>query len=161
MRGQGREPDGRWDWHEVLGSCARLARRYVSDADADDVAQEAMLRAWRFRHTLRDAERVGPWLATIVRNEAFRLRSRSRPESMVETDIAGATDPAIDAVIHRDELEEALRHLDPLDRQLLTLRYDQDLTQNAIARVLEMPEGTVKVRLHRARAKLGQALSRP
>ena len=63
----------------------RLAYRYTSNpSEAEDVAQEALLRAWRRRSTLRDASRRKEWLGTIVRNEAFRLHARMRPDPVAE-----------------------------------------------------------------------------
>jgi RNA polymerase sigma-70 factor (ECF subfamily) len=61
----------------------------------------------------------------------------------------------------RADVQAAVGRLEDGERRLLDLRYREDLTQSAIARLLEMPEGTVKVRLHRAREKLHQALSEP
>ena len=62
------------------------------------------------------------------------------------------------ATVERADLHAALRCLDQRDRRLLMLRYEEDMTQAAIARLLEIPEGTVKVQLHRARDKLRRAL---
>lgn len=62
------------------------------------------------------------------------------------------------ATVERADLHAALNRLDERDRQLVRLRYDEDLTQEAIAKRLGIPEGTVKVRLHRVRDKLRQAM---
>jgi RNA polymerase sigma-70 factor (ECF subfamily) len=159
-RGRGRGPNEDWDWAEARRICLRLARRYAPGHDAEDVAQEAMIRAWRHRAHLRDASRLRPWLSTIVRNEASRACARVRPDPIAELDTAeGMEDEELGAVAVRLELAEAIRGLDGTERLLLGLRYGRDLTQPAIARVLSMPEGTVKVRLHRAREKLYRALS--
>jgi RNA polymerase sigma-70 factor (ECF subfamily) len=117
-----------------------------------------LLRAWRRRSTLREADRRNQWLATIVRNEAFRQHARIRPDptSAIET-YEGAEDPQVVATVERADLHAALEALNDKDRQLLELRYTEDLTQQAIARRLGIPEGTVKVRLHRARNKLRRA----
>jgi len=73
--------------------CVRLARRYASDpGDAEDIAQDALLRAWRRRSTLRDASRRKEWLATIVRNEAFREHSKVRPEPVAELEVVDCAD---------------------------------------------------------------------
>jgi RNA polymerase sigma-70 factor (ECF subfamily) len=136
-----------------------VAHRYASNpSEAEDIAQDALLRAWRRRGTLRNADRRTEWLATIVRNEAFRHRSRVRPEPIatVET-FEGADDEWVLATVEHADVHAALRRLDEPDRKLLMLRYGEDLTQAAIARLLEIPEGTVKVRLHRARDKLRRA----
>jgi RNA polymerase sigma-70 factor (ECF subfamily) len=61
------------------------------------------------------------------------------------------------ATVERADLYAALEHLNDRDRELLTLRYNEDLTQSAIALRLGIPVGTVKVRLHRARDKLRRA----
>jgi RNA polymerase sigma-70 factor (ECF subfamily) len=136
-----------------------LAYRYASNpSEAEDIAQDALLRAWRRRSTLREADRRNQWLATIVRNEAFRQHARVRPDptATIET-YEGVEDPQVVATVERADLHAALKALSDRDRQLLELRYNEDLTQQAIARRLGIPEGTVKVRLHRARNKLRRA----
>jgi RNA polymerase sigma-70 factor (ECF subfamily) len=136
-----------------------MAYRYASNpSEAEDIAQDALLRAWRRRSTLREADRRNQWLATIVRNEAFRQHARIRPDpvSTIET-YEGAEDEQVVATVERADLHAALKRLSEKDRELLQLRYDEDLTQAAIARRLGIPEGTVKVRLHRARDKLRRA----
>jgi len=136
-----------------------MAYRYASNpSEAEDIAQDALLRAWRRRSTLRETDRRNQWLATIVRNEAFRQHSRMRPDptAMIET-YEGVEDERVVAAVERADLRAALKLLNDRDRQLLELRYTEDLTQQAIARRLGIPEGTVKVRLHRARDKLRRA----
>jgi RNA polymerase sigma-70 factor (ECF subfamily) len=138
-----------------------LAYRYASNpSEAEDIAQDALLRAWRRRSTLREADRRNQWLATIVRNEAFRQHARVRPDptATIET-YEGVEDPQVVATVERADLHAALKVLSDRDRQLLELRYNEDLTQEAIARRLGIPEGTVKVRLHRARNKLRRAFA--
>jgi RNA polymerase sigma-70 factor (ECF subfamily) len=139
-----------------------MAYRYASNpSEAEDIAQDALLRAWRRRSTLREVDRRNQWLATIVRNEAFRQHARVRPDptSMIET-YEAVEDAQVVATVERADLHAALQRLSDRDRQLLELRYTEDLTQQAIARRLGIPEGTVKVRLHRARDKLRRAYVR-
>lgn len=136
-----------------------MAYRYANNpSEAEDIAQDALLRAWRRRSTLREVERRNQWLATIVRREAFRQHARVRPDptAMIET-YEGVEDERVVAAVERADLHAALELLNDRDRQLLELRYTEDLTQQAIARRLGIPEGTVKVRLHRARDKLRRA----
>lgn len=114
-----------------------------------------MLRAWRRRSTLRDADRRNQWLAAIVRNEAFRQHARVRPDLSATIEFReGEEDERVVAAVELADLHAAMEALSERDRQLLELRYEEDLTQAAIATRLGIPEGTVKVRLHRARAKL-------
>jgi RNA polymerase sigma-70 factor (ECF subfamily) len=138
-----------------------MAYRYASNpSEAEDIAQDALLRAWRRRSTLRDSERRNQWLATIVRNEAFRQHARVRPDPTATIEQQeGAEDEAVLAAVELADLHAALSALSDRDRRLLEMRYEEDLTQAAIARRLGIPEGTVKVRLHRARNKLRQAFA--
>ncbi len=133
-----------------------MAYRYASDpGEAEDIAQDALLRAWRRRSTLRDPERRNCWLATIVRNEAFRQHARVRPDPTATIEFhEGAEDEAVLAAVELADLHAALARLTERDRRLLEMRYGEDLTQAMIATRLGIPEGTVKIRLHRARNKL-------
>jgi RNA polymerase sigma-70 factor (ECF subfamily) len=151
--------DDGWEWGEARRVCLRLAYRYASNpSEAEDIAQDALLRAWRRRSTLRERDRRNQWLATIVRNEAFRQHARVRPDPIATIEgHDGADDERVVATVERADLHAALGRLSDRDRQLLLLRYDEDLTQAAIASRLGIPEGTVKVRLHRARDKLRRA----
>jgi RNA polymerase sigma-70 factor (ECF subfamily) len=153
------EVDDGWEWGEAQRICLRLAFRYASNtSEAEDIAQEALLRAWRRRSTLRDAGSRKQWLAAIVRNEAFRYFSRPRPDPTDEVEALGAReDQSVVSTVDRADLQVALEGLSERERVLLSLRYEEDLTQPAIAARLGIPEGTVKVQLHRARLKLRRA----
>lgn len=143
------------------------ARRFLPAAyDVDDVVQEALMRAWRRRATCRGEERV-PWMRQIARNEALRLleRRRRRTERELlddETILARVVDEEAeqerDQLLLRLQLEAVLARLSVEDRRLLALRYENDLSQPEVARMLGIPEGTVKVRLHRIRGRLRKEL---
>ena len=138
----------------------RFAFRYAKNrTEAEDIAQDAMVRAWRKRDTLRDIGARKSWLATIVRNEALRefARKRPLPSELIEL-VHGCDDDRVLATVERADLHAALERLNKRDRQLVRLRYDEDMTQEAIAHRLGIPLGTVKVRLHRVRAKLRRSI---
>ena len=138
-----------------------FAFRYAKNrTEAEDIAQDATLRAWRKRDTLRDAGARKAWLATIVRNEAYRelTRKRPAPSDLIEV-THGSDDERVVATVERADLHAAIKGLNERDRQLVRLRYSEDMTQEAIARRLGIPLGTVKVRLHRVRAKLRRSLA--
>jgi RNA polymerase sigma-70 factor (ECF subfamily) len=152
--------DDGWEWDEARRLCVRYAYRYSKNpSEAEDIAQEALLRAWRRRSTLRDAGSRRGWLAAIVRNEAFRQHARRRPDPVATLEAEhGADDERVLKTVERADIHAAISRLDERDRQLVRLRYDEDLTQTAIAHRLGVPEGTVKVRLHRVRAKLRRSI---
>jgi RNA polymerase sigma-70 factor (ECF subfamily) len=148
-------------WEEARRRSVAVAHRYARHPDdVEDIAQEAMLRAWRHQDAVRDRDSFFAWLATIVRNEAARITTRRRPvpASLVDED-QGAEDERLSTAPDRMDLHRSLKQLDERERLLLRLRYEDDLTYAAIADRLGVPEGTVKVRLHRARIELHRALS--
>src|SRR5215470_9878964 len=125
--------DDGWEWGEAHRVCLRLAYRYASNpSEAEDIAQEALLRAWRRRSTLREPERRNQWLATIVRNEAFRQHARMRPDPIATIEAQeGEEDEQVIATVERADLRAALERLTERDRLLLEMRYTEDLTQGA------------------------------
>ncbi len=118
--------------------------------------QEALVRAWRMRRSCRSAD-PSAWLRQIARNEFLRARAREPDLADLDqvTELA-EHDEAVEWLPERLDLRAVLRGLHPLDRRLLLLRYGADMTQPKIADLLGMPEGTVKVRLHRARRALAE-----
>ena len=160
-----RSDSPQWDWAQLLGYCHAVARRHTSHADvAEDAAQEAIVRAWRSSGSCRRRSDPRPWLAAIVRREVLRLLAKRAAHGEVSVDKLPevATECAgLAGVDDRQTLEAALATLVPADRRMLILRYADDMTQPAIARALDVPEGTVKVRLHRARARLRGTIGSP
>lgn len=154
--GRGANQSESWDWDEVHRICLSFALRYAKNrTEAEDIAQDSVVRAWRKRDKLRNSDARKSWLGTIVRNEALREFARKRPAPSDTIEVAhGSDDERVLATVERADLHAALDRLNQRDRQLVRLRYDEDMTQEAIAHRLGIPLGTVKVRLHRVRAKL-------
>ena len=135
--------------------------------DADDIVQDALLRAYRAFDSVR-GEDVKPWLLTIVRNcfltvvrQAKRKQNVPLPDDseIYHTDpalIAGDPDPEA-AIMKSDahrQLNDLLAALPPEFREVLVLREMEDLSYSEIARITDVPIGTVMSRLARARALL-------
>jgi RNA polymerase sigma-70 factor (ECF subfamily) len=153
-----------WDWGELRSRSRAEALRVLGDPyTADEAAQEAMTRAWRQRHKCRDPGAPGPWVAQIARNEALRLRAGEKKQCDMALraagDMAGATPFGEDDLIRRVSVQQMLTALTLEERRLIDLRYKDDLAQPAIAKLLGVPEGTVKVRLHRLRQRLRRVIT--
>jgi len=134
----------------------RAARRYAEPAAAEDIAQEALLRAWRRRHTCRQPQHPWPWLAQILHNEAMRHLAKAAD---TVSDIGDAGDDScVDDVIDRLAVEALMSTLPEGDRVVLRLHYELDLSVASMAQALHVSEAAVKVRLHRARARLRSTL---
>lgn len=115
------------------------------------------MRAWRSQASCRTPATPLPWLVQITRNEAIRLaarRQRRRASEILEMSDRLEVESGVDRTIESVATEQALSVLRPDERTLIRLRYEEDLTQGQVAARLGIPEGTVKVRLHRARARL-------
>jgi RNA polymerase sigma-70 factor, ECF subfamily len=126
--------------------------------DAEDAAQEAILRAWRARTHCAGAENPCPWVGRIAHNEALRLGARISARRRAEgADLNEAcTGPERNSApeITAETVVTALAGLPPSDRELVRLRYVEDLHYSTIAERLSLPLGTVKVRLHRVHRRL-------
>lgn len=152
-------PAAAWDWALLRSCCLREAHRLIPGAEAEEAVQEALARAWTRRHACRSPEAPLGWMLQITRNESLRLLAR-RARHEQATDIgAAARAPALEddefaSATTRLAVEQALERLEVADQRVLRLRYGADLTQADVARRLGVPEGTVKVRLHRARGRL-------
>ena len=126
---------------------------------AQDLAQEAMLRAWRYFHAFRGDD-ARPWLLRIVRNTWIDLRKRNGAEKLplevLETRAAEGPDPEQSALAgdRRRQVAAALAALPAEAREVLVLREIEDLSYKHIAAVLDLPIGTVMSRIARAREKL-------
>lgn len=119
---------------------------------AEDVVQEALLRAWRHPETVNTDRPLRGWLLTVVRNLAFdELRSRrARPHEVPEAPEAGHEDRELDRVLVAYELAEALGSLSPDHRAVISALYYRDLSVAEAAEELGVPTGTVKSRAHYA-----------
>jgi RNA polymerase sigma-70 factor, ECF subfamily len=160
---------------EHLDALYRLALRLCRGrrADAEDLLQDAMLRAFRAFDDLRATGAARAWLYTIlVRTHANRLRTRGRRPEELATDLEdGAFEAALaewnlvrtpEEELDRHELQSTLTAaLDALPDELRTVVWLSDvegLRQREVAAMVGLPEGTVASRLFRARRALRSAL---
>jgi RNA polymerase sigma-70 factor, ECF subfamily len=130
-------------------------------AAAEDIAQEAFLSALRALDRFDRRRPFGPWLHRIVVNRAIDwARARAlRREIEAGADELSGDDPELDFGV-REELATALASLPPERRAVVVLRYVLGYTPGEIARLLELPRGTVNSRLRRALDSLSAGLER-
>jgi RNA polymerase sigma factor (sigma-70 family) len=157
-----------------LDAAYNLARWLLrSEQSAEDAVQDAVIRALRYGHSLRDGD-AKPWLLGIVRNTCFTVLARARqgPDWVEFDDEAfhaelgqeGPGHPASpEAVLERNRtrvrVDAAIRALSPALREVIVLREFEDLAYDDMARIIGVPLGTVMSRLSRARQKLRHVLS--
>ena len=142
-------------WHEPLW---RYLRRLAdSNEAADDLVQDTWVRVLRGIAGLRDVSRLRPWLFGIARRIAMdRLRLLYARPAATEDALDGLAAPEVDATLETDlaSLEDGLAALPIRERETLALFYLRELSVEQIATLLEVPAGTVKSRLFRARQML-------
>lgn len=124
-------------------------------ADRDDAIQEALIKAWRKRGTLRDEAVFEAWLIRITMNECKNiLRHRKRmPTAELNESIPASNDNIPDLALHN-----ALQNLDFKLRMPVVLHYVEEYTISETARLLELPLGTTKHRLKQAKMILKEQL---
>ena len=134
-----------------------MAVLWGAGADAEDVVQDAFVKAYAALPRFRADGEFRAWLLTIVRNETrnlFRSRGRraAREELALVVDEGFVFDPEAAALTaaRRDELLERVRGLPSDLREVVACRYLLELSEAESATALQIPPGTVKSRLHRA-----------
>ncbi|MFZ2511882.1 MAG: sigma-70 family RNA polymerase sigma factor [Gordonia sp. (in: high G+C Gram-positive bacteria)] len=138
-----------------LPAMHRYAARLVDPADADDVVQEALTRAWQ-RWSTYDAgrgESLG-WLLAIVRDKARRHRTRTK----VWLPLDQAGESSQEAAAADVDLERAVLALSTRQRQVIELYYFVGADIATCATALGVAEGTIRATLHHARAELRRRL---
>jgi RNA polymerase sigma-70 factor (ECF subfamily) len=138
-------------------------------ADAADATQESFVSAWCHRQALRDPDSFDAWLGRINVNACrAQLRRRGRtslrelrlPEPEDGREPASTERMLDDRTADADAFDRAFARLSVDDRAVLVLHHLQERPVAEIAAVLGAPEGTIKSRLHRARAALESALAK-
>lgn len=140
----------------IFGLILRMVR---NQQDAQDLAQETFLKAFRNLQSYKPEYPLRTWLYRIAHNAcvdflrarkapAFPLDSGEGPEIPDENE---SPETAVEIMLQQEQAEALIASLPPLYAEILLLHYREDLTGPQIAEILQIPEGTVKVRLFRAR----------
>lgn len=154
----------------IYNLCWRMTR---NDEDARDLGQEVFIKVFRLLDRYDEQYAFSSWLFRIATNHCIDHLRRQRLRFLsVERDGGGDDEdvemqiasegPQPDVVMERSEalekLEEVIADLPPHYRVITLLRHDQELSYEEIAEVLQLPLGTVKARIHRARNMIQQML---
>jgi RNA polymerase sigma-70 factor (ECF subfamily) len=133
---------------------ARLTGR--SGPDADDIAQEALTRAWRYRRSFDSLRELGPWLRAAAFRAFLDHRERAdRAPGPLASEPAARLDDDVDS---RDTVDLWLAVLSESERDVLVRFHRLQHSVAEIASDLGIPEGTVKSQLHRARRKIAERM---
>jgi RNA polymerase sigma-70 factor (ECF subfamily) len=165
-----RPKDGDVDAYQQLVRCHqsvafRVAFLVAGDsADAEDAANDAIVKAFYALGRFRQEAPFRPWLLRIVANEARnRRRSSARRSNLVgrlalarrpSGDVAPSSEEAVMVSLEHEALFDAIGRLDERDREVIGLRYLAELSEAETAAVLDCAVGTAKSRLHRALGRL-------
>jgi RNA polymerase sigma-70 factor (ECF subfamily) len=148
-----------------LDAAFNLARWLLRNGDdAEDAAQEAMLRAYRFFPGFHGGD-ARAWLLQIVRNTCYSRLVRVKEMTEFDEGVHAAPSPTPEALAianaDRERLTRALESLAPRHREVVVLRELEGCSYKEIAAITSVPIGTVMSTLSRARAQLQLALALP
>jgi RNA polymerase sigma-70 factor (ECF subfamily) len=144
--------------HDLLAHLTPYIARIctpIALSSGPDATQEALLAVFRSLRSLREPEALYGWVRAIAVREAVRVArrdGRDRPAELSELPARGDPQLALD-------IRDVLTRLSPEHRAVLVLRDIEGLDEQAAAALLDIPAGTVKSRLHRARASFRRAWS--
>jgi RNA polymerase sigma-70 factor, ECF subfamily len=151
---------------EVLAASAgdrlyAVARLILRSAEiAEDAVQEALVRAWRELPSLRDPDRFDAWLHRLVVNacadQGRQLRRWSQQVRPIP--VNAVVDDETQSVADREQLQRGFSRLKPEQRAVVVLHYYSGFSAAEIARILGIPEGTARSRLHYATEAMRAAL---
>jgi RNA polymerase sigma-70 factor, ECF subfamily len=167
-------------FHELIRPYERtiyvMALSFVhNEADAEDIAQEAFIKAFRNLASFRGEAKFGTWLISITLNEARSRIRRNKVSQMDSLDTAPEENEHVSPALLRDWreipsealergevkllLQQAIAALPTIYREVLVLREVEELNTGEVAEVLKISVAAVKVRLHRARLMMQKILA--
>ena len=128
---------------------------------ADDVAQDALLKAWNAREKYQPGTNLKAWTFTILRNQFYSIKRRSWRATSLEPEVAEQTIVAVDdaeAGVRLNELRKALSSLSDDQREALILVGASGLSYDEAAEICDCATGTIKSRVSRARKALAEIM---
>jgi RNA polymerase sigma-70 factor (ECF subfamily) len=143
-----------------------LLRLLDNEATAEDLLSEVFLDVWRQAGRFEARSSVSTWLMSIARFKALSVRRRRHDAELTDTIVSTIADPADDPETVADAssrgrlLLRALEKLSPQHREVVDLVYYHEKSVDEVARIIEVPVGTVKTRMFYARKQLAEEMAR-
>lgn len=162
--------EGHTDQYRLLveryhrGLINHLANLLHNQTQAEDIAQEAFLQAYRKLSQFNDSYAFSTWLYKIADNLAYRYLKQTRTTTQFEDIEESIPDehetPAeqFDRELNKESVRKAIKALEPNYQQVVTLYYWEDFSYEQIAQVLDKPIGTVRTWLYRAKEEIRKEL---
>lgn len=137
-----------------------LMQRMTSVSDADDLLQETFIKVYINLHRYSDAYTFGQWVYTIARNTHIDFERRRQEDIHIDerysAPLASAPSPEekLISLQQHSQIEQYINSLPEQYRTLFKMRFLEDYSYDEIAEKLQLPMGTVKTRIHRARERM-------
>jgi RNA polymerase sigma factor (sigma-70 family) len=146
----------------LIDPAYRFACVMLSDPGAaEDVVQEAAVKAWRKLDQLRDGYDPQPWFLGIVANQCRSLRRTRWWSTAKVAEVPGRVDPTDERIARDQDLRNAILRLQPRDRAVVTLHYFLDLPLEEVAATMRQSVAAVRSQLYRALHKMRPGLEIP
>lgn len=157
--------------HKLYQVCYRMLS---NKQEAEDIAQEAFVRAYMNLHTFDQKRKFSTWLYRIATNLCIDRIRKKKPDYYLDAEVAGtegldlysqiaAEDQLPEETLVQMELQERIQYeigrLPDKYRSVIVLKYIEELSLQEISDILDMPLGTVKTRIHRGREALRKQLN--
>ena len=131
-----------------------------NEEDANDAIQEALYSAYKNYDSLREKSYFTTWIIRILINKCYDIINKNKKIAYIDDSITENTTGVEDSYKVESELDWILNRIDKDLKEVVVLHYYDDLPINAIADMLQIPKGTVKSRLSRAREQIGKIINK-
>ncbi len=144
---------------ETQNMVYRVIYAHVQDRTvSEDLTQETFLKAWLSLNGLKDPLKLNGWLCSIARHTAIDWVRKQRPQKTLVPHLSADLGEGSDDLLIR--ARRVLKELDPYEREMIFLRYQQGLSYKEIAAAMEMSSSGVGEKLFRIRAKMRESIKK-
>jgi len=152
-------------YNQHVGTVRRVLARMVNSNDLDDLVQDVFIRIYRFQDDFREESELKTWVHRICVNTVQDHYRKKRWTGLLSFGSDSAPEPVArenfaEDLQNQNFVEKALHKLSVKERVVVVLFYLEDCTIEDISATLDLPEGTIKSRLHSARTKLQSFLKK-